>query len=245
MAINNVAKPNKSGIYMIRSISHKNRFYIGSAICLRLRHNKHFLDLQKNTHHSIKLQRHYNKYGRSDLVFIILEFCDNDHLKMVEQFYIDKLNPYFNCSKNAYSRLGLKHSPESIEKMRLAKIGKHISPNTEFKKGQVGIRLGQSPSLETREKISKTSKATYTQERKEHLRNLYKGKPFPLNARMARVEQMKKPILQYDLNNNLIKKWNSMSEGSVFLNISLFRIRNVLKGKTLQANGFIFKLEKK
>lgn len=28
-----------------------------------------------------------------------------------------------------------KHTPESIEKMRLAKLGKHLSPATEFKKG--------------------------------------------------------------------------------------------------------------
>jgi hypothetical protein len=37
-----------------------------SAINIKKRWNKHIYDLKHNVHHSIKLQRHCNKYGISD-----------------------------------------------------------------------------------------------------------------------------------------------------------------------------------
>ena len=104
---------NKPGIYVIKSFTSE-RCYVGSAVDMRGRKNKHLSDLRKNRHHSIKLQRHFNKYGEADLFFDVLEnINDVVLLKNVEQFFIDTINPYFNNYPTASSCLGCKHSEES------------------------------------------------------------------------------------------------------------------------------------
>lgn len=94
------------GIYKISSLIKPNRIYIGSALNIKRRWNKHKSDLKNNKHHSIKLQRHYNKYGIDDLIFEIIEECVIDCLIDWEQHYIDKTHTYFNTCKIAGSSKG-------------------------------------------------------------------------------------------------------------------------------------------
>ena len=49
---------------------------------------------------------------------------------------------------------GKKFLPETIEKMNQAKIGKHSSPNTEFKKGHIPYMTGKHHSLKTKQVLS-------------------------------------------------------------------------------------------
>ena len=109
---------NISGIYKIESKIHPDRTYIGSALNLRYRRNDHFLSLKKNKHKNSKLQAHYNKYGEQDLIFIALELCFPEFLTAREQYYIDKLKPYFNVRGKAESNLGIKFSEETKMKMK-------------------------------------------------------------------------------------------------------------------------------
>lgn len=78
-----------SGIYGIRNLVN-NKIYIGSAINFRKRKNSHFSALKKNRHHNNHLQRAYNKYGNSNFLFFVIEFCDKDVLITREQFYLDQ-----------------------------------------------------------------------------------------------------------------------------------------------------------
>lgn len=71
---------NISGIYQIQSKCKPERKYIGSALNIRVRKNIHLYDLRRNKHSSIKLQRHYNKYGQDDLIYSVLMFCDVEDL---------------------------------------------------------------------------------------------------------------------------------------------------------------------
>ena len=59
------------------------------------------------------------------------------------------------------------------------------------------------------------------------------------NKRAA--DAMSMPILQLDMNNNLIKEWESLSEASRKLNISLGNICNSCKGKRKSCGGFKWK----
>jgi len=112
-----------SGIYKIQSTINPARCYIGSAINISKRWWRHLQQLRDNNHHSKKLQRHYNKYGKNDLVFSIIIGCDKDDLITTEQFFIDSLKPYFNSCKIAGSQLGMKQSDESNQKRRKALLG--------------------------------------------------------------------------------------------------------------------------
>jgi len=144
-----------SGIYQIQSKIKPERCYIGSAINIKNRWTNHLWNLQENKHGSIKLQRHFNKYGESDLVFIIVELCFPEFMTAREQYYINKLKPWFNISKIADSRLGCKHSEETKRKMSKAA------------KGRISNRKGVKLSEETKQKLSKANKCPSAEIRKK------------------------------------------------------------------------------
>lgn len=115
-----------TGIYKIESKINPNRIYIGSAININKRWWNHLSDLKKNRHHSIILQNHYNKYGKSDLIFIVIEPCFPEFLIIREQYYVDELNPYFNVCKIVSHSGGMKgkhHSEETIIQMKKSHKG--------------------------------------------------------------------------------------------------------------------------
>lgn len=131
-----------SGIYKIRSIVNPKKEYIGSSVDIYLRWRGHLRDLKNNKHGNSRLQNHYNKYGKTDLVFSILIGCDKNDLISTEQFYIDAYSPFFNICKKAGSTLGRKLSEETKRKL------------SEINKGENHPKYGTRHSEETRQKIS-------------------------------------------------------------------------------------------
>jgi len=112
-----------SGIYKIESKSKPDRFYIGSSYNIQLRWNSHLHELRKSKHGNDKLQKHYNKYGESDLLFSIVLLCEIEHLILIEQYFIDFLNPWFNICKIAGSSIGVKRSEAYKAKVSERKKG--------------------------------------------------------------------------------------------------------------------------
>jgi len=109
-----------SGIYIIQSIRYPGRQYVGSAIDFQLREMVHQSALIAKTHFNAKLQNHFNKYGLNDFLFLRLEYCSRESLLIREQYFIDRLDPFFNICQIAGSRQGCKHKPATILKMRSA-----------------------------------------------------------------------------------------------------------------------------
>lgn len=166
--------PIASGIYKITCTTNQ-KIYIGSALNLRRRYRVHFGALKQNKHHSVTLQRAFNKYGADAFIFEVLELILLPELLTArEQYWLDKFqsfNPHkgYNIAPNAGSSLGIKHSPEYSEKIRQANLrrgtvsqetrermrqshlGKKRSPES-IEKSRQG-RLGQKMSLEACEKL--------------------------------------------------------------------------------------------
>ena len=117
-----------SGIYKIQSRIKPERCYIGSAFNIYYRWSAHLTYLKQNKHHSKKLQNHYNKYGKNDLVFSILIGCEKDDLLTTEQFFIDSYKPWFNVCPIAGNTSRRKVSKEIREKLR-KKSKNRPSPN--------------------------------------------------------------------------------------------------------------------
>lgn len=138
---------------MIQSKHKPERCYIGSAINLDARRKCHFSLLKHNHHHSIKLQRHYNKYGEKDLKFIVIIECSPSELLTKEQYFIDKHRPWFNINPFAINRLGTKQSIESKIKNANSNKGKHfrkMGPMSEEAKQKMReARLGTKHKPET------------------------------------------------------------------------------------------------
>ena len=57
------------------------------------------------------------------------------------------------------------------------------------------------------------------------------------------IEASKKPIIQYDVKGNLIKKWNSITEASKNLKIELSNISHACKGERKSAGGYRWKYD--
>src|SRR5690242_3654372 len=96
---------NKSGIYKIEGPN--GCIYIGSAVDLKTRESSHLLCLLKGLHHSKGLQNDYNIYGKTALLFEVVEYInlpkDKKEARRIllerEQDYLDNLFRAFEPEK--------------------------------------------------------------------------------------------------------------------------------------------------
>lgn len=161
---------NFSGIYGIRSISHPERVYIGSAVNIRKRWRDHRKTLRKGIHCNSKLQYHCNKYGIDDLVFETILHCEKEGLTKMEQVFIDLYEPWFNICRVARSTLGFRHSEETKQRNREAHLGKCPSEDTRRKMREAHKNRGPV-SEDVREKISRGRRGIcHSEEAKEKMR---------------------------------------------------------------------------
>lgn len=121
---------------------------------------------------------------------------------------------------------GKKHTKESKEKMSESAKGRKLSSATRKKMSE--YHINRPKSVETRKKMSESSKGD---------NNNYKR--YLLRTGKSHVNS--KPVLQFDLEDNLIKEWVSGRVASLELNIGYNSINNCLRGKTKTSHGFIWK----
>lgn len=190
----------KSGIYKITNTVN-GKCYVGSAVNLQKRLHNHKSDLMNSRHHSRHLQSAWIKHGPDAFTFSVLLLCDVHSLVFFEQRAFDVMRPSYNISPIAGSalgvkwtdesrasksvfmmgrqhRLGLTHTPESKEKMRLAKIGRTLSAEH---KAKIGAKskgnqhaAGKGHTDEWRKKMSVLLKGRKLSE--EHRRKISTGR---------------------------------------------------------------------
>jgi group I intron endonuclease len=76
------------GIYKIENLIDK-KTYIGSSVNLENREYKHFWMLDKGFHDNTHLQNSYNKFGKNNFKFDVIEECDVTLLISKENHYIN------------------------------------------------------------------------------------------------------------------------------------------------------------
>ena len=163
-----------SGVY---AITHppSGRAYIGSSKDIIGRWADHQKRLKSNTHHSIKLQSAWNKYGAEAFHFGVVETCSATERVVREQFWIDQAQASkkgfgFNMSASSY---GSSH-PEISAKIAAALKGQRLTEGRKAKisaahKGMVRgphsaehkanlrkAHLGKKHSQESKQKIYST-----------------------------------------------------------------------------------------
>ena len=208
------------GIYCIRNIVN-NKMYIGSTNNFDNRKYRHFHQLENGIHHSILLQRAYDKYGKDSFVFEILKICDNDEdLLKIEQEFLNKLKPFspngYNVSTIASNcvlygenngmfgkkgennpNFGRKNSEETLKKMSNSQKGVHKSE-------------------ESKQKLSKTMKEQYKNGRTPPTL----GKKLSNETKEKIRKKKSKPVKQIDKNTlKIINVFESISQASDTLNI--------------------------
>jgi len=175
-----------SGVYKIQSIVNPERVYVGSAIDISHRWSEHLWQLKAKRHHSLKLQRHYDKYGKADLIFSIIIELPEDKILKAEQDFLDSLNPYFNIYIYAGSPRGYRHTEEAKKKMsHYNKVNGIIPPNakgrklsneTKKKLREVQIKRWSNPEAHIKASEILKKRIISEQTRKKHSENK-KGKP--------------------------------------------------------------------
>lgn len=81
----------QSGIYCIENIIN-NKKYIGQSVDVEGRWSKHQNSLSKGNHDNTYLQNSWNKHGKENFKFYILEYCAKDKLDEKEIYYINLHN---------------------------------------------------------------------------------------------------------------------------------------------------------
>jgi group I intron endonuclease len=113
------------GIYCIINLYTKER-YIGLSSNIIKRKAEHYNDLKNNNHYNSHLQKSYNKYGKRNFKFLIIDSNKNYTIKdlsTLEILYISKYNSY----KNGYNQTlggqlgvkGLKHTKNTKIKITI------------------------------------------------------------------------------------------------------------------------------
>lgn len=230
------------GIYKITSLIN-DKFYIGSAMCFAKRKGLHLFHLRKNKHSNAKLQRHFNKYGESDLVFELIKLCDPDHLIKCEQYFIDYLNPYFNIAKIAGSTKGYRHTQATKDKFSAIHKGKPIS--AAHRQSISNKTKGVPKPTGFGEKVSIGNKGK--KKSPEHILNMslsQKGKKAPVKRILAMRNTVTRfHVNQYDINGKFIKQFFSSYDASKELNIPIKNIQRVCRGRYNSSYNFKFAYE--
>lgn len=112
--------------------------------------------LIRKIHHSILLQRAWDKYGAQSFSFIVMVYLDRKaNLVAAEQMFMDAAvaagDVLYNHQRFARSSLGRKFSEETIAKFRIV----HRRPHTEESKAKMsqqrkGRKLNLSPEQRAR-----------------------------------------------------------------------------------------------
>jgi group I intron endonuclease len=190
------------GIYHILNTVNGKR-YIGSARNIDTRWKQHRRELRENRHHSITLQRAWNKYGEQAFVFEILDEIDYSSILLVaEQCYLsmnfgengEKLG--YNIYPTAGGSKGAKHRPEVIarrigrkcteesrRKMSESHIGKLLPEEQKRKIGEAHKKWHTDP--ENKKKHHETHMGRFCSEETRHkISERQKGKVIPIDQRI-------------------------------------------------------------
>ena len=118
----------KSGIYRwVNKIN--NKTYIGSATDLSTRFYV-FYNVKRLMDSKMPIYRAILKYGYSNFILEILEYCDKNETLIREQYYIDNLKPEYNIYSKANSSAGYKHSQDTLDKFKLRIVSNKTQANS-------------------------------------------------------------------------------------------------------------------
>jgi len=215
------------GIYTITNIIN-NKIYIGSSnnISSRLIHHKQ--SLKNNKHNNPYLQKAFNKYGIKNFKFEILEECQEELLLYIEQYWINILN-----TLNVNFGYNIKQPISNIYNHLTKEIDQY-DLNGEFIKSWNSIKeAGKELNICT----STISKVCLN--KNNNIKNFifrYKG----ISLGNFKSKRGKK-VIQYTLNNNQVKIWNSTAEIGRSFKCDPSSIANCCQGKSKTSFNYKWK----
>lgn len=238
------------GIYKITNP--ENKIYIGCSTDLNKRKKQYsYIDCKSQP----KLYKSLNEFGWENHLWDIIEECNNEQLFEKEKFYIKKYNSYNNGLNSNKGGFGTTHHTDET-KSKISEARQGWIPSKE-RGEKIGDKIkGRKYTEEHKHKISKALKGkpnglkgrvspnkgnSYSLEVKEKMSSLKKGIPQSIETKqkMSKSNWKRKKIKQYDLEGNLIKVWDCITDAKK--SILKGDINSCLLGKQKTAGGFIWK----
>lgn len=208
------------GIYTITCKSNS-KIYIGYSINIFQRWNTHKRQLELGIHDNEHLQRAYNKYGKDSFLFEILEECDKDYLSSEEHYWCNILRTHDD------------------------NFGFNIEPTHPYKKRRI--------SEETKKKMKENFWNKPNRNLEEHkIRTSLacKGRKAPWRQGKQseelvekRMNKIRKPVLQLDLDDRLIKEWDSIKQIENVLGFTADYISLCCRGKIDKFKNYKWKFK--
>jgi group I intron endonuclease len=253
------------GIYKIRNMINK-KVYIGQTDRLNEREREHFYRLERCVHHNEHLQKSFNKYGKDNFKFEIIELTedlDDRELYWLNEYGGLNSNNTYNFKdpktkewseytkvKQSKSMLGEnnpnygnKWSEEQKEKLSKMKKGKTLED-----------RIGKERAELAKQKMSKSQKGRkHPEEVKEKIRQANIGENNPAygkgdrqrgenNPNYNKPMPNRKPVLKLNKEGELIKEYEFLDQVKEdgFNPSNVMYCANGVKGYK-QSKGFYWK----
>lgn len=173
------------GIYEIRNVI-DGKCYIGSAANIEQRWRAHLSYLSNAKHHSIILQRAWDKHGSCNFEFNIIEQVE-DRTKLIEreQYWINRFDSSnnelgYNICKKAGSRIGTFASEETKRKMVLSHLNMSNETRAKWLSALSAARVGYKHTQET---INKMTGQKRTEETKAKMSIANRGRVMSIEQR--------------------------------------------------------------
>lgn len=176
------------GIYCIENLVNGKK-YIGQSVDIYKRWSRHKNELLGNRHKNDHLQSSWNKYGKNNFKFYIIQECSMDELDMLESYYIrtfntiDRFYGYNRDSGGHYSKvlsdetkrkIGEAHknkplSEEHKQKISAAGKGRVFSDDSKLKISQklTGIKRSEEYCVKKSEAMTGVNNPNYGVRRSE------------------------------------------------------------------------------
>lgn len=223
------------GIYKIINLKN-NKVYIGQSEKLNNREWCHFYWLNRGEHHNEHLQKSYNKYGKDNFIFEIIE--ETNDLDNRELYWI---NEYGGVNSKLNYNLKDPTSKEWSDYVRVKQSKKMLGENNpnfdkkwtkeqkdKLSKKKKGItleeRIGKEKADLIKERMSKSQRGRkHKKESIEKIRQANVGENNPAygkgdrqlgenNPMWGKPQKTRKSVVRLDLNGELIKEYSYIQE---------------------------------
>lgn len=222
-------QPNNDNTYIVYCHINKinGKKYVGQTMNLKNRWRPNGYGYKSSPHFYNAIK----KYGWDNFEHIILiDSLTKEDADIIEDLYIVKFNTMNNKYGYNTRRGGSKGTFSKYSKKKLSKS-----------------QLGHEVSQETREKISQKLKGVFigrpiSEEQKEKISVANKGSNNGMYGKCGKENPTSKPIVQYDLDGNILNEFSGIAEAGRILNIPRGKISKCCNGSVITVeNKYIFR----